>query len=235
MGRLVAAVLLTCVLSSVSAGEPEPGTPTNSNTSKQQTRESESAQTEKLLTDGQRRPKEEDYVAAIEAFTQAIEIDDQNGLAYRERAWAHMLAAGYKLKGSDTTFIPKVFSEAAASEVENISDSNQDPRLRNPVEQSASAPLTSALADLDIAMRLDESDAEACKLKGKCLYMLGKYSDALAAFDAAIRQVSDDPDSFYARGKAHEVQGKHKQAIADYTRAITLNPTFCQVTSLNLA
>jgi Tfp pilus assembly protein PilF len=101
MRRSVIAALLAGVLGCGTSSEPNPSTPTSRDTSTSQARKSEPAPTEELIADGKRQLEQKDYPAAIETFTRVIQIDDQSGLAYRERAWARMLAAGFRQLGSD--------------------------------------------------------------------------------------------------------------------------------------
>jgi len=53
---------------------------------------------DELIADGKRLFEKDDYAAAIEAFSKAIALDDQNAVAYRERARARMFADGYGVR-----------------------------------------------------------------------------------------------------------------------------------------
>ncbi len=83
-----------------------------------------------------------------------------------------------------------------------------------------------AIADCDIAIKLDPNYADAYLDRGCAYENLGKYDLAITDCDKAIKLNPNDAIGYNNRGWAFEQQGKDELAIADYNMAIKLNPNY---------
>ena len=81
-----------------------------------------------------------------------------------------------------------------------------------------------AIADYDIAIRLNPDYAETYYNRGVAKGKLGQYFAAIADYDTAIRLNPDYALAYLNRGVAKGKLGQHFAAIADYDTAIRLNP-----------
>ena len=85
-----------------------------------------------------------------------------------------------------------------------------------------------AVADYDIAILLNPSDADAYLNRGVAKNKLGQYFAAITDFDTAIRLNPDYADAYYNRGVAKDKLGQRTAAIDDYDTAIQLKPDLAQ-------
>ena len=81
-----------------------------------------------------------------------------------------------------------------------------------------------AIADYDIAIRLNPDDATAYNSRGIAKSMLGQHFAAIADYDIAIHLNPDDAKAYNNRGNAKYQLGQYFAAIADYDIAIRHNP-----------
>jgi TPR repeat protein len=84
------------------------------------------------------------------------------------------------------------------------------------------------LADLDRAIELSPSYAEAYAARGLLAFGKGDNERAIADYDNAIRFKPDDAISYYNRGLANGRLGHRDRALADFDKAIQLNPLFAE-------
>lgn len=82
-----------------------------------------------------------------------------------------------------------------------------------------------AVADLDTAIRIDPSFAEAYRIRGIAYRNKGDYDRAIADHSEAIRLDPKSVRAYVGRGLDYHAKGKLKLAIDDYTEAIRLDPT----------
>lgn len=84
-----------------------------------------------------------------------------------------------------------------------------------------------AMADFDMATRLDPNEPEAYLNRGTILLRNASVRDALAQFDTAIAKRTRRPAlAYYGRGVAYEETGNIRAAYRDYMRASQLAPTW---------
>ena len=81
-----------------------------------------------------------------------------------------------------------------------------------------------AVADYDMALRLNPDHADAYNNRGNVRYKLGRYSAAITDYDMAIQLNPDHADAYNNRGNAKHNLGRYSAAITDYDMAIQLNP-----------
>ena len=87
---------------------------------------------------------------------------------------------------------------------------------------------TAAIADFDLAIRLDPSDGTAYDNRGLAQGKLGQYFSAIDDFDAGIRLDPNDAAAYGNRGNAKAYLGQHIAAISDYDVAIRLDPKYAR-------
>ncbi len=79
-----------------------------------------------------------------------------------------------------------------------------------------------AIADYDIAIRINPQSANTYSNRGKAKSGLGDKKGAIADYDIAIRINPQSADAYYNRAVAKSKLGDKKGALADYDRAISL-------------
>jgi len=84
--------------------------------------------------------------------------------------------------------------------------------------------MTNALIDMDRAIELNSSIAQAYAIRGQTLSELGRDVLAIADFDAAIRLDPTAPKHFLVRANHYERRNEITLAVADYTVVIRLDP-----------
>eukprot|EP00913_Durusdinium_trenchii_P003774 g3495.t1 len=82
-----------------------------------------------------------------------------------------------------------------------------------------------AIADFDMAIKLDPKFAVALYKRGASKHMLGKYEEAIADFDMDINLNPKYALALDKRGASKHMLGKYEEAIADFDMAIQLNQT----------
>lgn len=82
-----------------------------------------------------------------------------------------------------------------------------------------------ALADYDVALRMNPLLLNAWINRGNVLVRLKRYDEALEDYGKAV-EMSDGQSAltFYNRGIAYEKQGNEARARRDYLRAVELDP-----------
>jgi len=188
------------------------------------------------------------YDQAIENYTQAIRLDQNNALAYRRRGKV------YELKGDNDRALAD-YNQAIRLNPNNavaytgrglvyenkgdydraIADYNEAIRL-NPNEaisysERGNAYLHKgdydrAIADQNQAIRLNPNDAVAYHNRAAAYGSKKDYDRAIADVNQAIRLGLNHPTVYYLRGRAYSEKKDYDRAIADYTQAIKLDPTY---------
>jgi tetratricopeptide (TPR) repeat protein len=83
-----------------------------------------------------------------------------------------------------------------------------------------------ALADYDMAIRLDPNHASAYANRGKTYHELGLHTQALADLDAAVRLDPSYALAYSIRGNIYRALGRHAEAMDGHDAAIRLDPSF---------
>jgi hypothetical protein len=83
---------------------------------------------------------------------------------------------------------------------------------------------TSALAEIEAAIRIDPGLTAAYLGKGMLLDELGRTADAAGCYDRAVSVAPGAPDVYFQRARFRISHGEHKAAIADLRAAIDLAP-----------
>lgn len=83
-----------------------------------------------------------------------------------------------------------------------------------------------ALEDLNRAIELDPTMAQAYYERGNLWFQLGDRQRAIADYTQTIRLAPNLPKAYVNRGTVRAESGDEQGAIEDYTQAIQLDPTF---------
>jgi|GEM_PF-1077472 tetratricopeptide (TPR) repeat protein len=208
MHRLILTTLMVSVLGCGSGEESQPNPSSSEANTSSPPAQVGASKADTLIAEGKRLFDKKKYAAAIEAFSEAIQLDDRNAVAYRERVRAHMFSAGHG----------EFLSTFLSSDNTRIIDAGIA------VDRPERRSFQTALADLEIAIRLDSSNIESYKLQGRCLMELGDFDRAIAAFGEAIRLAPRDADAYHKRGTGYTPTNDWAKAIDDFTRAVELDP-----------
>ena len=85
-----------------------------------------------------------------------------------------------------------------------------------------------ALAAVEKAIALDETNVEAWYGKGTCFAMLAKYSEALADFEQALRLDNQYVPAWDGKAWVLGIMGKKNEALIAVNRALELDPSYYQ-------
>ena len=92
------------------------------------------------------------------------------------------------------------------------------------IEWAAKNNYDRAIADYDIAIRLDPRNGDAYYNRGGAWGSKGDHDRAIADYDVAIKLNPKDPAAYNSRGFERVAKGEYANAIADYGTAIRLDP-----------
>jgi tetratricopeptide (TPR) repeat protein len=85
-----------------------------------------------------------------------------------------------------------------------------------------------AIAEYDVALRLDPQFAEAYLGRGAAYQQKGSYEEAISDFSYAIQLKPQDAMAYTNRGTAYLQKRDFDAAVADYDHAIQLNPQYAR-------
>ncbi len=83
-----------------------------------------------------------------------------------------------------------------------------------------------ALAAIERALALDETNAEAHYVRGTCLAMLARYDEALRDFEAALYLDNTSVPAWDGKAWVLGIMGKKEEALAAINRALELDPDY---------
>ena len=91
---------------------------------------------------------------------------------------------------------------------------------------SDSIRYTEALAAIERAVSLDETNVEAQYAKGTCLAMLARYNEALEAFERTLSLDEQYVPAWDGKAWALGILGRQAEALAAVNRALQLDPLY---------
>jgi tetratricopeptide (TPR) repeat protein len=83
-----------------------------------------------------------------------------------------------------------------------------------------------ALAAVERALALDETNAEAHYVRGTCMAMLARYDEALTDFNATLQRDETYVPAWDGKAWVLGIMGKKEEALAAITRALELDPDY---------
>ncbi|MDJ0691941.1 MAG: tetratricopeptide repeat protein [Xenococcaceae cyanobacterium MO_188.B32] len=181
----------------------------------------QSQSAEEYLERGLNLSEQNEFVEAVEAYSQAIDLDPDNALAYYNRGLAF-----YYLR-----------NHGAA-----LADFNQTIELKPDVAATYEKrglilmyleDYEGAIADFEQAAQLTPDDAHLYLGKGLATVLEGKIAKAIPDFDRAIELDPNLAIAYFLRGGAYSELGDRLAALTDYQQAGRLYQKLENRTSFN--
>jgi tetratricopeptide (TPR) repeat protein len=144
---------------------------------------------------------ENQFSAAMDAYTCVIEADESNYEAYMGRAEAALLNAA--LEGD--------FTYPIALDIQVVYTNDQ------PLINETIARMSGEIAD-------DEENLGAHALRGYLYWYLGSSEQAMEDYDTVVDLDNNNPFGYLYRGGANLVLGNTAKAAADFARAVRVAP-----------
>jgi tetratricopeptide (TPR) repeat protein len=179
-----------------------------------------------------------DYPKAIADFTQAIKLDPKLVPAYYYRADVYSQLGRQKQAVADYTTIislkPRIVAFRLVTETGRLRDHflGSDDHIVNLEDihylrgkaQAALANRAEAVADFDIASKLDPQDNDPIARKAEIQSKAGQTNLALKTLSKSVSNDDTDWQTLASRAQVFEVQKDYQRAMRDYSRIIALNP-----------
>ncbi len=169
------------------------------------------------LSRGQAAMSNNEWTAAIAAFTQVLEIDPKSSIAYNSRAQARQA-------NGDPDGAIKDFTSALGL----------DPKMAVAYNGRGSArvarnDLDGAIADFTQAVTVDPTMAVAYDSRGNAKTAKDDLDGAIRDFTQAITLDPNLASAYSDRGFARQANGNLEGAIKDYTDALNLKPKAAKI------
>ncbi|BAY07878.1 serine/threonine-protein kinase [Calothrix sp. NIES-2098] len=203
-----------------------------------------------LYLQGVEKYEVEKYQEAVRDFTQVIEINPKNALAYNRRADAFYRLGDYQKAQLDSSkaielnpqdanaYYDRGFSNYELGKYqEAIADYTRAIKLnaKNPysyygrgLARAKLKDYQGAMADFNRAIALKSKYTEAYLQRGILYRRLHNKQAAIRDFDTALEINSHDAQAYYQRGLTQFTYNQNQAAIQDYSRAIDLDPKYIE-------
>jgi tetratricopeptide (TPR) repeat protein len=152
------------------------------------------------------------FARAATDFTQAIRIDPNNKIAYRERGLMYSEQGDKDRAIADYTQAIRLDPNYAAAYMNRGS------------AYDAKGDHDRAIEDYTEAIRIDPNGAEPYFSRGRGYYLKGDYDRAIADCNQAIEFNPNYANAYSIRGLAYSDKKDYDRAIADYNQTIRLDP-----------
>ena len=176
---------------------------------------------EEYLERGINLSEQDEFADAIEAYTQAIALDQNNALAYYNRGLAF-----YQLRNH----------EAALADFNQTIELKPDvavPYKKRGLILMYLADYEGAIADFEQAAKLTPDDVMAYLGKGFATMLEGKAEEAITDFERAIELQPNLAIAYFLRGSAYAELGERLASVKDYQQAGRLYEQLEDRTSFN--
>jgi tetratricopeptide (TPR) repeat protein len=205
------------------------------------------AQFDIWLAKGQQAMYNKNYEQAIDAFNEAIKINDKNANAYYNRGLAYLFSqvfekAYYDFSRAielDTTladaynnrgyclFINGNFADASLDFDKAI---QLDPKFEEAYINRGSNNIDlgktdAAISDLKKAISFNDKNPSPYMELGRAYYKMKNYKLSAENYSLAIKYGLNNPKMYYSRGNAYFKLEDYKKAISDYTIAFKSDST----------
>lgn len=159
------------------------------------------------LREGNRFRDEGDHKHAEKLFTEAIELNPDNALAWHNRGWAFIEQKKYKQALAD-------FDKA-----EQLNPNSELPHFGRGWTYNLMKEYMSAIFEYDKVIELNPKYAIAWNNRGAAKSWMGKMTEALDDYNQAIELNPNYAKAYENRGKAFRALGDHEKSVADFKRA----------------
>ncbi|MGD1152000.1 MAG: tetratricopeptide repeat protein [Syntrophales bacterium] len=166
------------------------------------------------LEKGSSLTKSGNYKDAIDAYSQAIELNPENAKAYRNRGVNYAMLANHNKAIKDLNKFVELSPKDAA-----------DAYVSRGIVYAILGSYDQSIKDLNKAIALNPKDARAYRVRGDVHVRLVNYKKGIEDYTKAIKLSPKDAGYAYNyRGLVYERIGNYSQAIKDLNKAIALNP-----------
>ena len=162
---------------------------------------------EAYLERGINLSEQNEFIDAIEAYTQALELDPDNALAYYNRGLAFYHLRKHEAALADFNKTIELKPEVAAT------------YKKRGLILMYLEDYEGAIADFERAAKLTPDDANVYLSKGFATVLDGKIEQAIPDFDRAIKLDRNLAIAYFLRGGAYSELGERQAAVADYQQA----------------
>ncbi len=152
-----------------------------------------------------------DHKQAEKFFTEAIELNPANAMAWHNRGWAYIEQKKYKQAMAD-------FDKTA-----KLNPNSELPYFGRGWVHHQLREFGAAIKEYDAVIRLNPKYAVAWNNRGAAKSWLNQMRDAVADYDKAIELKPNYAKAYENRGKAFSALGDEKKAAADFQRAEKIN------------
>ena len=167
----------------------------------------EPSTTEEYLDLGIDLSEQDDFIAAIEAYTQAIKLNTDNALAYYNRGLAFYHLGNHTAALTDFHQTIKLRPDVVM------------PYRKRGLMYLYLRDYQGAIADFEQAARLTPDDPHVYLGKAAAQMLLGNISEAMPDFERAIALDPDFAIAYFLRGGAYSELGEREKALQDYQQA----------------
>lgn len=165
-----------------------------------------------LIEQGYNSAVQKNYDAAIQAFTQAIDLDPQYAFAYTNRGTTYLESKQMDLALAD-------FNKAIA-----LDQTDDSAYYNRGVLYGHLNRYNLALADYDKAIAINPNNAYAYNNRGIIYADVQQYDLAMADYNKSIAIEPNNANVYDNRGYAYFKLGQYQQALADCDKSIRLDP-----------
>lgn len=173
----------------------------------------QTSQIQALIQQGLQQQQSTNPQAAIQTFSQAIQMVPQEAAFYVYRGRAYFGVQNLTAAEADfTSAIERAPKMAFAYFYRGACHLNQQ-------------HIPQAEADFLTSVRLEPKNYDYLFNLAVTQTLLQKYSDALVNISKAIRSNPNNALGYYERGNIYRTQQRYQEASLDYTKAIQIDPT----------
>ena len=162
------------------------------------------------LREGNKYRDEDKHKQAEKAFSEAIELNPDNALAWHNRGWTYVEQKKYQQALND-------FNKASA-----LKPNWELPYFGRGWVFNQRKEYAAAVKEYDRVIELNPKYAVAWNNRGAAKSWLNQMHEAIADYDKAIELKPNYAKAYENRGKAHGALGEDGKAEADFQRAIKI-------------
>ncbi len=168
-----------------------------------------------LLDQANQLYQQGEFAQAVNIYSQVLQIDPQNAIAYNQRGNAYRQLEQYDLCIGDYT---QAIQNAASAAESATYYANRG------AAYALQGDLQRALEDFTQAISLNPNFARAYESRAGIYQQLGKYTEMAADYSTFLSLKPDSVNAYLQRAQAYERLGDLDAAIQDYTQAAALQP-----------
>ncbi|NET46534.1 tetratricopeptide repeat protein [Okeania sp. SIO2B3] len=168
-----------------------------------------------LYNYGRELAKQGEQQAAIANYTQALQLNPQNGAIYYQRGNSYYSQRVYEKAIQDYTAAIKITK-------------NYNTYYQRALTYYELGDNEKAITDLTQTLRIRPKYSQAYQKRGLIYDKIGDYKNAIQDYSQSIKINPQNSDAYLHRGIARAAIGDQVGAISDYTQTIKLNPKNAQ-------